>query len=44
MFHEIICSYVFQNILKMYTSHEDIGYDFEDDPKDKKTLKSPPRY
>ncbi|XP_038430018.1 monocarboxylate transporter 14 [Canis lupus baileyi] len=26
----------------MYTSHEDIGYDFEDDPKDKKTLKSHP--
>ncbi|MXQ79348.1 hypothetical protein E5288_WYG000353 [Bos mutus] len=27
---------------KMYTSHEDIGYDFEDDPKDKKTLKPHP--
>ncbi|KAB0379887.1 monocarboxylate transporter 14 [Muntiacus reevesi] len=26
----------------MYTSHEDIGYDFEDDPKDKKTLKPHP--
>ncbi|XP_029789514.1 monocarboxylate transporter 14 [Suricata suricatta] len=26
----------------MYTSHEDIGYDFEDDPKDKKTLKPQP--
>lgn len=27
---------------KMYASHEDIGYDFEDDPKDKKTLKPNP--
>ncbi|KAK2490767.1 hypothetical protein MC885_010667 [Smutsia gigantea] len=27
---------------KMYTSHEDIGYDFEDDPKDKKTLRPHP--
>ncbi|KAG8520880.1 Monocarboxylate transporter 14 [Galemys pyrenaicus] len=26
----------------MYTSHEDIRYDFEDDPKDKKTLKPHP--
>uniref|UniRef100_A0A8D2AGY6 Major facilitator superfamily (MFS) profile domain-containing protein n=1 Tax=Sus scrofa TaxID=9823 RepID=A0A8D2AGY6_PIG len=26
----------------MYTSHEDIGYDFEDDPKEKKTLKPHP--
>ncbi|XP_069871505.1 monocarboxylate transporter 14 [Dipodomys merriami] len=26
----------------MYTSHEDVGYDFEDDPKDKKTLKPHP--
>ncbi|XP_055977163.1 monocarboxylate transporter 14 [Sorex fumeus] len=26
----------------MYTSHEDIGYDFEDDPKDKKALKAHP--
>lgn len=26
----------------MYTSHEDIGYEFEDDPKDKKTLKAHP--
>ncbi|KAM5229435.1 monocarboxylate transporter 14 [Ctenodactylus gundi] len=26
----------------MYTSHEDIGYDFEDDSKDKKTLKPHP--
>ncbi|XP_054333679.1 monocarboxylate transporter 14 isoform X1 [Pongo pygmaeus] len=26
----------------MYTSHEDIGYDFEDGPKDKKTLKPHP--
>ncbi|XP_036853667.2 monocarboxylate transporter 14 isoform X1 [Manis javanica] len=26
----------------MYTSHEDIGYDFEDDPKDKKTLRAHP--
>ncbi|KAM9664137.1 monocarboxylate transporter 14 isoform 2-T2 [Trichechus inunguis] len=26
----------------MYTSHENIGYEFEDDPKDKKTLKPHP--
>ncbi|XP_058521076.1 monocarboxylate transporter 14 isoform X1 [Ochotona princeps] len=26
----------------MYTSHEDVGYDFEDDPKAKKTLKAHP--
>nr|XP_040123925.1 monocarboxylate transporter 14 isoform X2 [Ictidomys tridecemlineatus] len=26
----------------MYTSHEDIGYDFEEDPKDKKTVKPHP--
>ncbi|XP_060049735.1 monocarboxylate transporter 14 isoform X2 [Erinaceus europaeus] len=26
----------------MYTSHEDIGYDFEDGPKDKKTVKPHP--
>ncbi|KAM4836601.1 monocarboxylate transporter 14 [Thomomys bottae] len=26
----------------MYTSHEDVGYDFEDDPKDEKTLKPHP--
>ncbi|KFO21891.1 monocarboxylate transporter 14 isoform X1 [Fukomys damarensis] len=26
----------------MYTSHEDIGFDFEDDPKEKKTLKPHP--
>ncbi|XP_031533768.2 monocarboxylate transporter 14 isoform X1 [Vicugna pacos] len=32
----------FRNSWKMYTSHEDIGYDFEDDPKDKKTLKPHP--
>ena len=25
----------FRTSWKMYTSHEDIGYDFEDDPKDK---------
>ena len=32
----------FRTSWKMYTSHEDIGYDFEDDPKDKKTLKPHP--
>lgn len=37
----ISCLY-FRKSWKMYTSHEDVGYDFEDDPKDKKTLKAHP--
>uniref|UniRef100_A0A096MR26 Monocarboxylate transporter 14 n=6 Tax=Cercopithecinae TaxID=9528 RepID=A0A096MR26_PAPAN len=36
----VIC--ISEKSWKMYTSHEDIGYDFEDDPKDKKTLKPHP--
>ncbi|XP_016053195.1 PREDICTED: monocarboxylate transporter 14 [Miniopterus natalensis] len=38
----MICHLYFRTSWKMYTSHEDIGYDFEDDPKDKKTLKPHP--
>lgn len=41
-FGKIIYHMYFRKSWKMYTSHEDIGYDFEDDPKDKKTLKPHP--
>lgn len=42
MFKRMMCLMYFRKSWKMYTSHEDIGYDFEDDPKDKKTLRAHP--